>query len=113
EAVAGGERTDIGFEAAQKLLDDRRAQPVLALERLAARNRQAASLDGVAPCGIVRRVLDEPARRAPDRGDAEADQGAGRVRRVALEIAPQAAVQPGPVQCVARHGEMVDADLLV
>ncbi len=90
-----------------------RAQPVLLAQRDAARDRQAAGPDRLAPTRHAGRVLHVTLRQRADRGRAEAQQHRRIVRGVALEVAPQLTGPCGNAQRVVGTGEMIETDRVV
>src|SRR3546814_8641184 len=112
-AVASAGRLEIDREVAHQSFDDVPAQPVLVAERHTARRRQRASVDGLAIAAYRHDVLRIALRQSADGRRAQADQRPRPVGRVALEIAPQAALGRSDSERVPGPREMIEADLRI
>src|SRR3990167_2562538 len=113
DVVPALQRRDGHLALAHQLLDQVCAQLVVLAQVHAPEDGKAALVNGNLPAGQVARILAEAVADMADGADAQADQIAVGMGRVAHEIAMQAAPCLCLREVVVGQGEVVHADIFI
>ena len=113
DVVLGAKIVEGQAVVAHQGLDNGRAQQIVVIDFNTLPDRQLAVLDQSLVLHGRDRVLGKQIADVADGADAERNQIAMAVCRIALEVALQRTVAAGPHQFVARQREMVHADIHV